>query len=154
MKYEIIFLGKTKGSFLAEGISEYLKRLNHYTSVNIKTVKSKKVQGSDDFIKEKEGNLLFSNINPSSYIVALDAHGKQFSSSDFSSQIDRWEHSGIKYLTFVIGGPLGFTREILKKANMQISLSKMTFTHDMVRLFLLEQIYRAYTIKAGEKYHK
>lgn len=154
MKYEILFLGKTKGSFLAEGISEYLKRLNHYTSVNIKTVKSKKLKGSDAFIKEKESSLLFNSIDPSSYIVALDARGKQLSSAGFSSLIDSWEQSGIKNLTFVIGGPLGFTQEILKKANIQISLSKMTFTHDMVRLFLLEQIYRAYTIKAGEKYHK
>jgi 23S rRNA (pseudouridine1915-N3)-methyltransferase len=154
MKYEILFLGKTKGSFLAEGISEYLNRLKHYTNVSIKVVKSQKMQGPDALIKDKESRLLFNNINSSSYIVALDSHGKEFSSSGFSSLIDRWEHSGIKHLTFVIGGPLGFSKEILNKADLKISLSKMTFTHDMVRLFLIEQIYRAYTIKAGEKYHK
>ena len=154
MKYEILFLGKTKGSFLAEGISEYLNRLKHYTNVSIKVVKSPKMQGPDALIKDKESRLLFNNINSSSYIVALDSQGKEFSSSGFSSLIDRWEHSGIKNLTFVIGGPLGFSKEFLNKADLKISLSKMTFTHDMVRLFLIEQIYRAYTIKAGEKYHK
>ncbi len=154
MKYEIIFLGKTKDAFLSDGISEYLKRLNRYANVKIKIIKSKKHQGSDNLIKEKEGNLLLNNIEKLSYLVALDSQGKQFSSTGFSSLIDRWEQKGKKSITFVIGGPLGLSQEILKKADMQISLSQMTFTHDMVRLFLIEQIYRAYTIKAGEKYHK
>lgn len=154
MKYEILFLGKTKDSFLTDGISGYIKRLKHYSNVTIKTLKSGKIQGSDALIKEKECHLLQNNINSSSFLVALDSQGKQFSSPGFASLINGWERSGYKHITFVIGGPLGFTQEFLKNADLLISFSKMTFTHDMVRLFLLEQLYRAYTIKAGEKYHK
>lgn len=154
MKYEILFLGKTKDSFLTEGIAEYQMRLKHYTNTNIKIIKSKKLQGSDAFIKEKEGELLLSNLETSTFMVALDSKGKQYSSTGFSKLIDRWEQSGLKHISFVIGGPLGLSKNALTKADLQISLSLMTFTHDMVRLFLLEQIYRAYTIKAGEKYHK
>ncbi len=154
MKYEILFLGKTKETFLAEGIAEYLKRLKHYTRVEIKTIKSKKMQGPDDIVKEKEGNILLNNIASSSYIVALDSQGKKYTSTGFASMISSWEQSGFKQIVFIIGGPLGLSQEILSKANIKMSLSEMTFTHDMVRLFLLEQLYRAYTIKAGEKYHK
>lgn len=154
MKYEILFLGKTKDSFLTEGVCEFLKRLKHYTKIAITTIKAKNIQGPENLVKKKEGELLLKNIVTSTYLVALDAKGKQFSSTGFSSIINQWEQSGIKSVTFVIGGPLGLSQEVLDKADLQISLSRMTFTHDMVRLFLLEQIYRAYTIKAGEKYHK
>lgn len=154
MKFEIIFLGKTKENFLTAGIEEYAKRLKHYSSVSLKTVKVPKVQGSDNFIKEKEADLLFANISAASYLVALDARGKSYSSEDFSKRISGWERQNIKHVTFVIGGPLGLSSRLVEASKEMVSLSRMTFTHDMVRLFLLEQLYRAYTIKAGEQYHK
>jgi 23S rRNA (pseudouridine1915-N3)-methyltransferase len=154
MRYEILFLGKTKESFLTEGINEYFQRINHYARVSVKTVKTRKQCGSDECIKDKEGELLIANMDPLTCVVALDPQGVQYSSVGFSALVGRWEQAGIKHVTFVIGGPLGLSSTVLKKADWKISLSQMTFTHDMVRLFLLEQLYRAYTIKAGEKYHK
>lgn len=154
MKFEVLLLGKTKDSFLAHGIDEYCKRLKHYTNITLKTLKAKKIQGSDKIIKEKEGELLLANIPQSAFIVTLDQTGRQFSSEEFSREIIKWENSGVKNVSLVIGGPLGLSPQLLRKANLIMSLSKMTFTHDMARLLLLEQIYRAYTIKAGEKYHK
>lgn len=155
MKYETIYLGKTKDSFLSEGIKEYSKRLSRYTSHSIKVIKEKKKgQMSVEKSKEFEGRQLLESIDPSSYIVALDFSGPQFSSTEFASLISKWENRNVKLVCFVIGGPDGLSDEVKQKADMLFSLSKMTFTHDMVRLFLLEQLYRAYTIKAGEKYHK
>ncbi len=154
MKYEIFLLGKTKDSSLADGIHEYLKRLKHYTKIELTTLTCKKIQGSEEIIKSKEAELLLHNIPPGSLIVALDSTGKQYSSEEFSQLISRWENAGARHVSVVIGGPLGLSTKLLYKANHKISLSKMTFTHDMVRLFFLEQLYRAYTIKAGEKYHK
>jgi len=154
MKYEILFLGKTKDTFLTEGIAEYSKRLKHYAGINLKTIKTGKIQGSDHIIKEKETDLLLSHTIPSTHMIALDGGGKSFTSKEFSREINKWERLNLRHITFVIGGPLGLSERMLGLAKEKISLSKMTFTHDMVRLFLLEQLYRAYTIKAGEKYHK
>ena len=154
MKYEILFLGKTRDSFLSQGIDEYYKRLKHYTDIKLKTIKTKKIQGSDEVIKEKEASLLLSQMNSSAYVVALDSVGNAYTSMGFARRIDGWERRNLRNISFIIGGPLGLSKDLLKRADESISLSKMTFTHDMVRLFLLEQLYRAYTIKAGEQYHK
>ena len=154
MKYEILLLGKTKDSFLADGIKEYEKRLKHYTSVALKTIKTRRFQGSDDSIREKEGELLLASLMTPTFLVTLDSRGKELSSTSFSKAISQWEQQNIRHITFIIGGPLGLARNVLEKADFSLSLSQMTFTHDMVRLFLLEQLYRAYTIKAGEQYHK
>ncbi len=154
VKYEILLLGKTKLSFISEGINDYSKRLQHYSQVDLRTIKAKKIQGSDEQIREKEGEILLANVSSATFAVVLDAQGKQFSSTEFSTLIDRWEGTGIRQITFIIGGPLGLAEKVLQRAELVISLSKMTFTHDMVRLFLLEQLYRAHTIKCGEKYHK
>jgi len=154
MYHEIVLLGKTKSSFLVNGITEYLERLQHYAKVTVKTIKTGAMQGSDEVIKQKEAALLLARLVPGTTLVALDAKGVQYTSTEFSRLINRWESMGVKHVSFVIGGPLGLDEGLLKRADHRISLSKMTFTHDMVRLFLLEQLYRAYTIKAGEKYHK
>ena len=154
MKYEIILLGKTKDNFLSSGMAEYLKRLQHYTDVQIKIIKNKKIQGNDDLIKEKEADLLLSNLQPSTYAIALDGRGRSYTSIEFSKRITHWESLNHRHITFIIGGPLGLSERLLAAVQEKISFSKMTFTHDMIRLFLLEQLYRAYTIKAGEKYHK
>ncbi len=154
MYHEIVLPGKTKSSFLVNGITEYLERLQHYAKVTVKTIKTGAMQGSDEVIKQKEAALLLARLVPGTTLVALDAKGVQYTSTEFSRLINRWESMGVRHVSFVIGGPLGLDEGLLKRADHRISLSKMTFTHDMVRLFLLEQLYRAYTIKAGEKYHK
>jgi len=122
--------------------------------VTVKILKTGAMQGSNGVLKQKEAALLLAKLVPGSTLVALDAKGVQYTSTEFSQLINRWEGMGVRHVSFVIGGPLGLDESLLKRADHRVSLSKMTFTHDMVRLFLLEQLYRAYTIKAGEKYHK
>ncbi|MGL1932900.1 MAG: 23S rRNA (pseudouridine(1915)-N(3))-methyltransferase RlmH [Desulfotalea sp.] len=153
MKHEILLLGKIKDSFIAEGVNEYLSRLSHYTKVELKYLKAKGKRGAVLSI-EQEGELLLANIPPNSYIVALDVKGEMFSSPELADKIGKLENIGTKSIIYLIGGPLGLSRSVLQKANLKLSFSKMTFTHDMIRLMLVEQVYRAYTIKAGEKYHK
>ncbi len=154
MQHEIVLLGKTKSSFLVNGITEYLERLQHYAKVKVKILKTGAIQGSDRVIRQKEAALLLASLGQGTTVVALDAEGRQYTSPEFSQLINRWERTGVRHVSFVIGGPLGLDESLLQRAEYKISLSKMTFTHDMARLFLLEQLYRAYTIKAGEKYHK
>jgi 23S rRNA (pseudouridine1915-N3)-methyltransferase len=155
MKFELLFLGKTKDSFLSEGIDEYYSRLIHYVSVSIKTLKIKnKEQWNDTITRQQEGKLLLTHVPTGSLKVVLDSRGRQFTSEKMADLLERWEQQGIKQVSFLIGGALGLSDEVILEADLLFSLSKMTFTHDMTRLFLLEQLYRAFTIKAGEKYHK
>lgn len=155
MKIKLLFLGKTKEDYLAQGIDDFSKRLSHYTQLEISYIKVKNIKGkSDPEIRAYENTLLNNHIEPSAYRVALDSTGTQLSSEELSEMIDTLEKRSIKKLCFVIGGPLGLDNEQRQRADIILSLSPMTFTHDMCRLLLLEQIYRAYTIKAGEKYHK
>lgn len=155
MRFELLFIGKTKESYLAAGIADYAKRLARYIPTEIKTVKEKKINKSEpeNLQIEKASETLRQNIQ-GSYLVCLDRKGKQLDSLGLAAQLDRWEMQGQKKISFVIGGPLGLSHAILKKADLVISFSTMTFTHEMARLLLLEQLYRACTIKAGEKYHK
>ena len=155
MKHELLFLGKIKDKFLAEGVEEYASRLRHYTSFNIVLLKEKgKTRGTTSSAIDAEGLLLLQAIPSGSLVVVLDAGGKQFSSEAFSRQIDEWEMQGVKQVCYLIGGPDGHSPRVLHAAALILSLSPMTFTHDMTRMLLVEQLYRAYTIKAGEKYHK
>lgn len=152
MKHEFIFLGKTKDSFISSGIDTYFSRLKHYTQISLRTLKEKKKGGKADIVAE--GEQLLEAVPTGWFIVALDSGGKQYTSEKFADVISGWEQRGVKGVSYIIGGPIGLSREVLEKADLCLSLSKMTFTHDMVRMLLVEQIYRAYTIKAGEKYHK
>ena len=155
MKFELLFLGKTKDSFLSEGIDEYYSRLIHYVSVSIKTLKVKsKEQWNDTITRQQEGKLLLTHVPAGSFKVVLDSRGRQFTSEKMADLLERWEQQGIKQVSFLIGGALGLSAEVVQEADLLFSLSKMTFTHDMTRLILMEQLYRAFTIKAGEKYHK
>lgn len=155
MRLELLFLGKTKEKYLATGIDDYAKRLSRYLKVEIKTLKAGKAKKgeTEKFLIEEESNTLLANVQGSS-LVCLDRTGAQMDSLELAAQFERWEMQGLKKISFVIGGPLGLSETILKKANLVLSISQMTFTHEMARLFLLEQLYRACTIKAGEKYHK
>jgi len=153
--YELLLLGKTKDSYLSEGIAEFTGRLQHYTRVSIKHIQhKKKSQWSEEQEKEEDGRLLLSHVPAGALKVALDFRGRQFTSEGLAELIGQWEQQGLKQVSLLIGGPLGHSKALVDKADLLLSLSQMTFTHDMTRLFLLEQLYRAHTIRAGEKYHK
>jgi 23S rRNA (pseudouridine1915-N3)-methyltransferase len=154
MKHQLLFLGKIKDRFIEDGVAEYVSRLQHYTTFSISIVKEKvKGRGKISSV-EGQGKLLLQAVPSGATLVVLDSNGKQFSSEAFSRKIDQWEMQGIKQVCYLIGGPEGHAPEVIEAADLLVSLSKMTFTHDMARLLLVEQLYRAYTIKAGEKYHK
>lgn len=153
MKHHCLYLGKIKDRFIADGVAEYSARLQHYTSFSI-TVLKEKGGGRAKKAIESQGALLLQAIEPGSFVVVLDAAGRQYSSEQFSTLVGEWEMRGIKQVVYLIGGPDGHSQSVRERADLLLSLSKMTFTHDMARLFLVEQVYRAYTIKAGEKYHK
>ncbi len=155
MKAELLVIGKTDSNIIQDGIEVYRKRLIHYLPFEIKIIpdiKNTKNMRVDQQ-KNKEGNLILDNINSSDYIILLDEKGKEFTSTKFSLFIEQKMISGIKKIVFIIGGPYGFSQDIYKRANSKISLSKMTFSHQMVRMIFAEQLYRAMTIIKGEPYH-
>ena len=155
MKVKLVLIGKTDLNYLKEGINEYEKRLKHYLPMEIVVIpdlkNTKKL--SEDQQKQKEGELILGQIKDGDFTVLLDEKGKEFSSVDFSKFIEKQMISGLRNLIFVVGGPYGFSDKIYKRANTKISLSKMTFSHQMVRMIFLEQLYRAMTIIKGEPYH-
>ena len=155
MRFEFLFLGKTKEPYLAAGIADYAKRLARYISTDIKILKEKKIRKgeSEVVLVEKESEILLQN-GQGSYLVCLDRSGRHMDSLQLATQVKGWEMQGRKKITFIIGGPLGLSSRILTEADLVLSLSAMTYTHEMTRLLLLEQLYRACTINAGEKYHK
>ena len=155
MRFELLFLGKTRESYLAAGIEDYAGRLKHYVPLDIRVIKEKKSRkGDPDNLQiENESQTLLQNVQ-GSYLVCLDRTGIQLDSPGLAAKIAGWEMQGQRTISFVIGGPLGLSSAILSKADLVLSFSAMTFTHEMARLLLLEQLYRACTIKAGEKYHK
>lgn len=142
--------------YLIKGEQDFLQRLKHYCPVEMQTVKGEKIKNirNADLILNKEAERISNKIPDGSKVVALDIRGKSFSSEELAGEIRQWQNSGIKTIAIVIGGPLGLSRNIISRANMVLSMSQFTFTHEMVRLILLEQIYRAFTILRGEKYHK
>jgi len=154
VRIELVFLGKTKEKYLAAGIEDFVKRLSRYTRLEIKIIKDKQQKKfSENQAKENEGCSLLAAVS-SSLLVCLDRTGKQIDSEGLAGRIRQWEMQGQKSVCFLIGGPLGFAPAVLQQADLVLSLSRLTFTHEMTRLLLLEQLYRAYTINAGEKYHK
>ena len=154
MKHELLFLGKIKSGFIAEGVQEYCSRIRHYTSLKITMLKEKGRSKSATPDTEHEGSLMLAAVPPGALVVALDSQGRQFSSEDLAKLIADWEMQGVRHVCYLIGGPDGHSAKVIQSADLLLSLSQMTFTHDMVRMLLIEQLYRAYTINAGEKYHK
>lgn len=155
MTIKLLTVGKTDSKPLQALISEYKNRLKHYVRFELETIADiKNVKNlSEVQQKEKEGEKILKNLGATDILVLLDENGKQFSSIDFSKYLQKKMNSGIKQLVFVIGGPYGFSDAVYKKAQSKISLSKMTFSHQMVRLFVVEQVYRAFTILRNEPYH-
>lgn len=158
MKISIICVGKIKEKFFTLAIDEYLKRLSKYAKINIIEVLDEKAPenislAEEEIIKEKEGLKILKNIKDE-FVVALCIEGKQLDSLEFSSFIQKNMNNGISHTSFVIGGSLGLHSNILERANFKISFSKMTFPHQLMRVILLEQIYRAERILKNEPYHK
>lgn len=155
MKIKLLVVGKTDDKRIQSLIDDYTNRLKHYISFDLEVIPDiKNVKKlSMDQQKTKEGELILSKSTPSDRLILLDEKGKEFSSMNFSKYIQKHMNSGVKRVIFVVGGPYGFSKDVYNKAQGKISLSQMTFSHQMVRLFFTEQIYRAFTILKNEPYH-
>jgi 23S rRNA (pseudouridine1915-N3)-methyltransferase len=155
MNIKLIAIGKTDDKNLQHLIDDYAKRLSFYIKFELEVIADVKNAKnlSEKQQKEKEGELILSKITPNDQLILLDENGKVFSSIGFSDELQKKMNSGIKTLVFVIGGPYGFSETVYAKANAKISLSQMTFSHQMVRLFFIEQLYRGFTILKNEPYH-
>lgn len=155
MKISLLVVGKTVHSYLNQGIDEYTKRISRYCPFSIQYIADAKTTKSlsQEQQKQLEGDNIAAALDKSDYVVLLDEHGKEFTSIDFSAYIGRKMQNVPKRLVFIIGGPYGFSKEIYGRANEKISLSKMTFPHDLIRLVFTEQLYRAFSIIHHEPYH-
>ena len=155
MKIELIAIGRTSTRYIQEGIDNYVKRLKHYVPFDVTYLPDIKTTKTMTEAKQKEleGELFLSQLQPGDRLVLLDERGKEFTSREFSAYIDKMMNVVPKRLIFIIGGPYGFSEAVYARADFKVSLSKMTFSHEMVRLFFTEQLYRAMTILRGEPYH-
>lgn len=155
MNIKLIAIGKTDDKNLQILIEGYMKRLSYYIKFDMEIIPDlKNVKNlSEAQQKEKEGELILSKINSTDHLILLDENGKTFSSIGFSEFLQKKMNAGIKTLVFIIGGPYGFSEAVYQKANGKVSLSEMTFSHQMIRLFVIEQLYRGFTILKNEPYH-
>ncbi len=155
MKFTLICISKTTEKYLLDGMAIYESRLQHYCKfqrIEIPDLKNSK-NLSFDQQKQKEAELILSKISNTDFVVLLDEKGKEFSSLDFSKEINKWQNQSNNNIVFVIGGPYGFDETVYNRANQKMSLSRLTFSHQMVRLFFVEQLYRAHSILRSEPYH-
>lgn len=155
MKFKLICIGKTGKRFLVDGENEYIQRLKHYCKlekIELPDIKNAKKLTNDE-VKNAEGKMLLEKVEQGEQIILLDENGSTFSSVEFSKFIQKRMNQGGKGITFIIGGAYGFSQEVYDRAQFKISLSKMTFSHQMIRVIFLEQLYRAHTILRGEPYH-
>jgi 23S rRNA (pseudouridine1915-N3)-methyltransferase len=159
MRIKIISVGKLKEKYLVQGINEYLKRLSSYAKVEIIEVPDEKApeklsEAEMLQVKDKEGQRILAKISEQEYVFVLAINGKQYSSEEFSKEIEQLGINGKSQLVFVIGGSLGLSEEVMKRSQKQLSFGKLTFPHQLMRLVLVEQIYRGFRIMRGEPYHK
>lgn len=154
MQIILLVIGKTSERWIEDGIKTFEKRLKHYVPFQLKVINDVKTgKRSPEELKQLEGIEILKTIEPSDYVILLDEKGDEHSSRKLSQQLQKWMNASPKRLIFVIGGAFGFSADIYKRANRSLSLSKMTFTHQMIRIFFVEQLYRSFTILRGEKYH-
>ena len=155
MNIKLVAVAKTDEKYLQEGIDIYIKRLKHYVNFELVVIPALKdtKNASADEVKEREATLLLKHLEKSDVIVLLDEHGKEHTSVGFSKYLQKQMNSGIRNLTFVVGGAFGFSPKVYAKATDKLSLSQMTFSHQMIRLFFVEQLYRAFTILNNNPYH-
>ncbi|MGV3685470.1 MAG: 23S rRNA (pseudouridine(1915)-N(3))-methyltransferase RlmH [Daejeonella sp.] len=155
MKITLLTIGKTEDKYLTEGIGIYLKRLKHYINFSILEIPDLKNTKSlsTEQQKSKEAELIFKNINSTDHVILLDEKGQELTSKQYSAFLNKKMIGGQQHLVFIVGGPYGFSKDVYERSNEKISLSRMTFSHQMIRLFFTEQLYRAFTILKGEPYH-
>lgn len=155
MQIELLFLGKTKEKYLATGIEDFAGRLKRFAKINIKVLKDVKPGDKPDLkIKEEEGKILLSHLHKRTFLIALDPGGRSVSSEGLAKRLGNWRDNGREHITLVLGGSLGLGRAVLGRADLVLSLSQLTFTHEMARLVIMEQLYRAFNILSGTGYHK
>lgn len=154
MKTELILVGKTQNKHFVAGINDYVERLSHYMPFSVVTLPDLKATKnlSEEQQKEREGELILKQLTPADTVVLLDEHGKELRSVEYAEWLQKKQSTSRK-LVFVIGGPYGFSEAVYRRADDKLSLSRMTFSHQMVRLIFVEQLYRACTILKGEPYH-
>ncbi|MDR0863340.1 MAG: 23S rRNA (pseudouridine(1915)-N(3))-methyltransferase RlmH [Candidatus Symbiothrix sp.] len=155
MKIQLLVVGKTNQDFVEKGVAEFCGRQKHYIPLDLEVIPDNKNMKNLSFEqqKEKEGELILKSVQPGDYVVLLDEHGKEFTSLQFSEYLEKKTHTVPKRLVFVIGGPYGFSKKVYETAQEKIALSKMTFSHQLIRLIFVEQLYRAMTILNNEPYH-
>ena len=159
MKITVISVGKIKEKYFTDAIAEYSKRLSRYCKLEIIEVPDEKTpdgasEALENQIKEKEGERILAKVPDSAHVVALAIEGKQLDSEELADKMEKWNVSGISHLVFIIGGSLGLTPKVLNRADFKLSFSKMTFPHQLMRVVLLEQVYRSFRIRNNEPYHK
>ena len=159
MKITLITVGKIKEKYFTDAIAEYAKRLSRYCKLEIIEVADEKTpdgasEALENQIKEKEGERILSKVPDSAYVIALAIEGKQLSSEELADKMEKWNVNGVSHLVFIIGGSLGITPKVLNRADFKLSFSRMTFPHQLMRVVLLEQIYRSFRIRNNEPYHK
>lgn len=159
MKITLITVGRLKEKFYREAVEEYAKRLGRYCKLEILQVEDEKTPGNasemeEDLIRKKEGERIMKLLKEDACMITLEIAGKMYDSLEFAHTMEKLQISGVSHIQFVIGGSLGLYEEVCKKADLAVSFSKMTFPHQLMRVILLEQIYRAYRIIHGEPYHK
>lgn len=155
MKITFLTVGKTEDAYLKDGIEKYIKRLKHYTRlevIDLAELKNTKALTAEQQ-KAKEAEMILKKIAPTDFVILLDENGSELTSKQFAAYLDKKNISAAASLTFIVGGPYGFDQAVYNRANDKLSLSRMTFSHQMVRLFFVEQLYRAFTILKGEPYH-
>ena len=155
MKIRLIMTGKTSDKWLKEGLEQYFNRISRYLPFDVKVIPDLKNAGKmdPDAVKQQEGEAILKSVDNSDRLVLLDENGKMFSSREFAGLIEKHMISGCRYLVFVIGGAWGVSDEVFRRADQRVSLSPMTFSHQMVRLVFAEQLYRAMSIINNEPYH-
>lgn len=155
MKISFWYIGKNKQSFIDEGLKAYSKRISHYCKFEHKLFKH--VKNSESLppkeLLKKEAQIYLNELKPSDHLILLDENGKDFNSRQFASFLEQKQLQSLKHIVFAVGGAYGFSDELKSKASGKVSLSKMTFSHQLIRIIFLEQLYRAFTIIKGEKYH-
>lgn len=159
MNIRIVAVGKIKEKYIQEGINEFTKRLSRYCSLDIVEIDDEKApenlsEKEMEIVKAKEGERILGKMHENSFIISLEIMGKQLSSEELSKKVDDLMIDGINDITFIIGGSLGLSQDVINKSDFKLSFSKMTFPHQLMRLILLEQIYRGFRIIRGEPYHK
>ena len=159
MRITLISVGKIKEKYLKDAIAEYSKRLSKYCKLDVIEVADEKTPDNasetvEEQIRSKEGERILKNVKDDAYVITLEIQGKQLTSEQLADKIDTLGIQGTSHIVFIIGGSIGLGQEVLKRSNYALSFSKMTFPHQLMRVILLEQIYRSYRIINGEPYHK